>query len=222
LLAREGAKIAAVDYNEEAAGETVNLVAAAGGEGSVVTVDVGVPSDLESMVDRARDWLGGLDGVVYNVGIPGPTGIPDTTPTGWDSTMNVNLRGAMLTAQAALTVMDPGSAFVFISSTGALGAGGGLVAYAASKAGLAAVMRHVAFEGRGRSIRANIVMPGVIDTGLARNHMGEALEQMGGVVPLGRPGTAWEIAYATLFLLSHESAYITGQILTVDGGMTTL
>ena len=97
------------------------------------------------------------------VGIAGPKGLAETTAEAWDNTLNVNLRGAMLTARAALPVMEPGSAFVFISSIGALGPRGRLVGYSSSKLAMAAVTRDVGFAGKERSIRANIVMPGGMD-----------------------------------------------------------
>ena len=136
-------------------------------------------------------------------------------------TFAVNLRGAMLTARAALPMLQPGSSVVFISSIAALKPTGRIVAYEASKAALGALIRAVAFEGKERSIRANVVMLGMIDTGLGRsaNHSSSRTSI---AVPLGRHGTAWEVAYAVLFLLSDESAYVTGQTLAVDGGRTTL
>ncbi len=221
LLAREGAKVVAADYDKIAADGTVELIKASGGEATTVVANVGEPDEIEEMIHRAHEWLGGIDGVAYNVGITGPRGFPDTTAEAWDTTLDVNLRGAMLTARAALPVIDPGSAFVFISSISALRPRGRIVAYESSKAGMAALTRAVAFEGRERWIRANIVLPGRIDTGIARHHNPEApsLYTDG---PLARPGTGWEIAYATLFLLSRESAYITGQSLAVDGGTSAL
>ena len=96
------------------------------------------------------------------------------------------------------------------------------VAYEASKAALGAVMRAAAVEGKDRSIRSNIVMPGIIDTGLGRNANRELPFRASIPIPLGRQGTAWEVAYAALSLLSDESAYVTGQTLAVDGGRTTL
>jgi NAD(P)-dependent dehydrogenase (short-subunit alcohol dehydrogenase family) len=224
LLAREGAKVAASDYEQSAVDGTVELITAGGGEATAMIADVRNPSGVETVVENARGWLGGLDGVVYNVGIPGPVGFPDTTPEAWDNTFNVNLRGAMLTARAALPVMEPGSAFVFISSIGALTPRGQLVSYSASKAAMAALMRDVAYAGNERSIRANIVMLGSIDTGIERDHgrrHAPPLPIYEGM-PMGRHGTAWETAYLTLFLLSQESAYITGQIVAIDGGTTTL
>jgi NAD(P)-dependent dehydrogenase (short-subunit alcohol dehydrogenase family) len=222
LFAREGAKVVAADRNPAAADSTAQLIHAAGGEARAVTADVADPGNIEDMVKQALDWLGAIDGVAYNVGIPGPKGLPAMTPDAWDATLDVNLRGAMLTARASLPVMEPGSSLVFTSSIASVRPTGRQVAYEASKAALGAVMRAVAVEGKDRSIRSNIVMPGIIDTGLGRNANRELPFRTSLPIPLGRQGTAWEVAYAALFLLSDESAYITGQTLAVDGGRTTL
>jgi NAD(P)-dependent dehydrogenase (short-subunit alcohol dehydrogenase family) len=221
LLAREGARVVAADCNAEAAEETVARIRRAGGDATAVVADVAVPRQVEEMVARSRAWLGDVDGIAYNVGVPGVVGLAATTPEAWDATFDVNLRGAMLTARAALPAMAPGSSIVFTSSIGALRPTGRIVAYESSKAGLAGLMRAVAFEGRERAIRANVVMPGLIDTGLGRSADGTT-PRASIPVPLGRQGTAWEVAYAALFLLSHESAYVTGQTLAVDGGRTSL
>ena len=222
LLAREGAEVLAVDCNEAAAKGTVELIEAEGGAASAWVTDVGDPHGVEEMIEHAHRRLGALDGIAYNVGVPGPDGFEAATPDAWDATFDVNLRGAMLTARAALPVLEPGSSFVFTSSIGAVRGNGRLVAYESSKAGLAALMRAVAIAGKDQSIRANIVIPGLIDTGLGRNASRADPGRAAIPVPLGRQGTAWEVAYATLFLLSNESAYITGQTLAVDGGRTTL
>jgi NAD(P)-dependent dehydrogenase (short-subunit alcohol dehydrogenase family) len=222
LLGREGARVVAVDCNASAADETVKLVRAGGADAIAVSADVAEPRSIEEMVDRAREWLGAIDGIAYNVGLPGETGFEANTPEAWDAIFAVNLRGAMLTARAALRVLEPSSSVVFTSSIGAVRPTGQKIAYESSKAALGALMRAVAFEGKERSIRANVVMPGLIDTGMGRNST-RLMPSRGTVpIPLGRQGTAWEVAYAVLFLLSSESAYITGQTLAVDGGRTTL
>ena len=123
------------------------------------------------MVTRARAFLGGLDGIVYNVGVPGVATLEASTPETWDATFAVNLRGAMLTARVALPLLEPGSSVVFISSIAALEPTGRIVAYEASKAALGALIRAVAFDGKERSIRPNVVMLGMIDTGLGRTRM---------------------------------------------------
>ena len=118
--------------------------------------------------------------------------------------------------------MEARSSIVFISSIGAVRGVGRMIAYDASKAGLSALVRATAIARKDDGVRANVVMPGLIDTGLGRNANRDLPERQEIPVPLGRRGTAWEVAFATLFLLSRESAYITGQTLAVDGGKTTL
>ena len=113
LFAREGAKVVAVDRNPAAADTTAQLIHAAGGEARALVADVADPDNIESMIKQALGWLGAIDGVAYNVGIPGPKGLPAMTPDAWDATLDVNLRGAMLTARASLPVMEPGSAVGF-------------------------------------------------------------------------------------------------------------
>ena len=100
LLAREGASVLVADRDEGSAGETVALIEAEGGSATPWVVDVGVPESIGAMVEGARSQLGGIDGLVYNVGIPGPVGFEDTTPEAWDAVIDVNLRGAMLAAHA--------------------------------------------------------------------------------------------------------------------------
>jgi NAD(P)-dependent dehydrogenase (short-subunit alcohol dehydrogenase family) len=222
LLAREGAIVTAADVVPAAAESTVDLIRSEGGQAYAVRADVAEPEQVEHMVTQANELMGGMDGLVYNVGISGPQGISNATPEAWDRTIDVNLRGPMLTTQKALPVLARGSAIVFISSVASLIPAGKLVAYEASKSGMTALMRAVAYEGLASAIRCNIVMPGGIDTGLARAHSSSAGPAPGNTVPLGRRGTAWDTAYATLFLLSGESTFVTGQSLAVDGGLTTL
>ncbi len=222
LLAREGARVVAVDRDASAAAATVEHIASEGGDAIALVADAGDPADIEGMIARAHQRLGGMDGLAYNVGVPGETGFEANTPEAWDATHSVNLRGAMLTARAALRVFDAGSSLVFTSSIGAIRPTGRKVAYETSKVALGALMRAVAFEGKERAIRANVVMPGLIDTGLGRSSARVMPARSAIPVPLGRHGTGWEVAYAALFLLSNESTYVTGQTLAVDGGRTTL
>jgi NAD(P)-dependent dehydrogenase (short-subunit alcohol dehydrogenase family)/uncharacterized protein (DUF1330 family) len=222
LLAREGAHVLVVDRDEASANDSVQLIRAEGGVADALVADVSEPQSIEAMVDAAERDLGGIDGLVYNVGVPGPVGFEENTPEAWDTTLDVNLRGAMLTVRSALPVMEPGSSIVFISSIGAVRGIGRMIAYDASKAGLSALVRATAISRKDDAIRANIVMLGMIDTGIGRDGDRNMPGRENIPVPLGRRGTAWEVAYASLFLLSHESTFITGQTLAVDGGRTTL
>ncbi len=222
LLAREGARVVVVDRDEASAEDTVQLIRAEGGLADLQLADVAEPESITAMIAAAQSQLDGIDGLVYNVGIPGPIGFEENTPEAWDTTVNVNLRGAMLTARAALPVLEPGSSIVFTSSIGAVRGIGRMIAYDASKAGLSALVRATAIARKDDAIRANIVMLGMIDTGIGRDGDRKMTGRESIPVPLGRRGTAWEVAYASLFLLSHESSFITGQTLAVDGGRTTL
>ena len=222
LLGREGAHVVVADRDEASADDTVQLIRADGGIAETLVADVLEPESIEEMISAAQRQLGGIDGLVYNVGVPGPVGFEENTPEAWDVTLDVNLRGAMLTARAALPEMEPGSSIVFISSIGAVRGIGRMIAYDASKAGLSALVRATAIARKDDAIRANIVMLGMIDTGIGRDGDRNMPGRENIPVPLGRRGTGWEVAYASLFLLSHESTFITGQTLAVDGGRTTL
>ena len=222
LLAREGAHVVVVDRDSASADETTELIRAEGGTAETVIADVSQPESVNEMIVTALGQLGAIDGLVYNVGIPGPIGFDENTPEAWDATLDVNLRGAMLTARTALPVVEPGSSIVFTSSIGAVRGIGRMIAYDASKAGLSALVRATAIARKEDAVRANIVMLGMIDTGIGRDGDLNMPGRENIPVPLGRRGTAWEVAYATLFLLSHESTFITGQTLAVDGGRTTL
>ncbi|MBI5255137.1 MAG: SDR family oxidoreductase [Burkholderiales bacterium] len=222
LCAREGAQVACLDKDAAAAQETVGLINAAGGRALPVVADVAQPADITRAVQQARADLGGLDGLVLNVGIGGPLGLAAQTPEAWDHALAVNLRAPMLVCQAALPQLAPGSAIVFISSTASIRPGTRVPSYDASKAALAGLCRHVAMEGEALGVRANVLAPGPIDTPLGRNASLRRPERAGQRLPFGREGTAWEVAYATLFLLSHEASFVNAQVIVADGGMTAI
>ncbi|MDZ4739596.1 MAG: SDR family oxidoreductase [Alphaproteobacteria bacterium] len=226
LFSREGARVAVVDRNAEAAQGTFDHVISdplCEGTMYLMTGDVSQPAQVEDFVREARENMQGLDGLVYNVGIGvGDPWLAGATAESWDKVFAVNLRGAMLTLKAALPVMEEGSSIVLISSIASMKPGSRLPAYDASKAALGGLMRHAGIEGERRGIRVNIVAPGLMDTSIGRAATQGRPGRAKTPVPLGRQGTGWETAYAALFLLSDEAAYITGQTLAVDGGMTAL
>jgi NAD(P)-dependent dehydrogenase (short-subunit alcohol dehydrogenase family) len=222
LAAREGAAVACADRDERAARDTLAQIEKEGGRGALLVGDVADAATCERIVAEAEQALGGLDGLVLNVGIAQGARLAGTDAEAWDKTFAVNLRAHFLIARAALPRLGPGASLVFISSVAALGPGSQLPAYDASKAGLAGLMRHVAFEGARRGVRANAILPGLIDTPLGRAATRGRPSRARTPVPLGRQGTGWEVAYATVFLLSGEASYLTGQALIVDGGLSAL
>ena len=218
LAAAEGAQVAVVDRDEAAAAETVAQIP----EAAVpIVADVSDPDDCERVVAAAEEALGGLDGVVLNVGVGfGGLGLQGVEPKTWDQTLAVNLRSHVLVTKHALPRMAPGGAIVFVSSIAGLRPGTRLPAYDASKAALIGLNRHVALEAARRQVRSNVVCPGLIDTPLGRQASSGRSNRDRTPIPLGRQGTPWEVARLIVFLLSDEASYITGQTYAIDGGLS--
>lgn len=222
--AREGAGVACADVDASAASATADWIAREGGTAHPLTADAADPDAAERMVASAAEALGGLDGVVFNAGIGAGYGLAGTGVEDWDRVLRLNLRGPFTVGKAALPLLDDGAALVFIGSLAGAKPGSRSPSYDASKAGLTGLVRHIAAEGAARGVRANVVAPGLIDTvmGRAASAGNADRDRVARLIPMRRQGTAWEVADAAVFLLSSRAGYITGQVLHVDGGLSTL
>ena len=218
LFGREGAAVAIADLNGDSAEATAARVRDEGAEATTLVADAADEEASATMFAQAREALAGLDAVVLNVGIGAGFMLSGTSAEDWDRVMAVNLRSHFLGCKNALATMDDGGTVVLIGSVASREVMP-LPAYAASKAALESLCRQAAVEGA-PGIRVNLLIPGLIDTPLGRlaSSLSPLRERV--KIPARRQGTAWEVAYGALFLLSDESAYVTGQSLIVDGGLT--
>jgi NAD(P)-dependent dehydrogenase (short-subunit alcohol dehydrogenase family) len=220
LCAREGAQVAVADVNRASAEDTVAQIAKEGGRAVAIEADVTDEAKVIAMIDAAHRAMGGLDGMVLNVGTFGKVGLDGVSAKEWNDIYDVNVRGPMLCCRAALPKFERGGSIVFISSIAALRAGSQMAVYDSSKAALGGLMRNIAHLGARQGIRANLVYPGLVDTPNGRSAGAGRPSRGKGHIPFGRQATGWEIAYAVLFFLSEESVYITAQTLAVDSGLS--
>jgi NAD(P)-dependent dehydrogenase (short-subunit alcohol dehydrogenase family) len=222
LAAREGAAVACADLRLEHARETVDAIERdERGRAVAIAADAGREPDVVRMLDEAAQGLGGLDGIVCNVGIGRGFGLAGTSAEDWDTVLGTNLRSHFLCVKHGLPRLAPGASIVLVSSIAGRRGGSNLPAYDASKAAISGLVRHATREAMQAGVRVNAVVPGLVDTSLGRMATAQRPNRTR-TLPFGRQGTAWEIAYATIFLLSNEAAYVSGHELVVDGGLTAL
>ncbi|TWB98235.1 NAD(P)-dependent dehydrogenase (short-subunit alcohol dehydrogenase family) [Bradyrhizobium macuxiense] len=217
LFAREGAAVACLDVNKDAADGTVAQITKEGGKAFTDVVDVSDVAAIAPAVERCAQKLGGLDGLALNVGISSGLSLPKMTAEAWDRDYAVNVRSHMLFAQKALELMAPGGAIILISSMASQRAGGRNPAYESSKAAQIALGRAIARAGEDKGIRCNVIAPGFMDTPMGRDASRRRSDRAL-TVPFGRQGTGWEVAYSALFLISNESSYVNAHTLFLDAG----
>ena len=222
-LAAEGANIA-INFkgNAAAADETKRAVEASGARAVLVQGDVSLDADAERVVKDALAFGGGkLDILVNNAGITRDNLLLRMSAEEWDAVLDLNLRGAFLVTKAAMRPMmkQRGGRIVNVSSIAGVMGNAGQANYSAAKAGLIAFTKTIAREMASRNITANAVAPGFVPTDLTSIVAQPVQDAMLKQIPLARFGTPEDVANAIAFLASDEAAYITGQVLVVDGGM---
>lgn len=221
-LARQGAAVA-VNYagNSAAAEETVQLCRALGVEAEAFRADVADPAACDALVAAVKERFGRLDILVNNAGIARDGLLMTAKEEDFSQTLDTNLKGAYFCTKAAAKVMlrQKYGRIVCLSSVVGLRGNPGQTAYAASKAGVIGLVKAAAKELAGRDITVNAVAPGFIETDMTAVLPEKAKAAMLGTIPKGRPGSPKEVARAVAFFAGPECAYITGQVLCVDGGM---
>jgi len=222
-LARRGADVA-VNYahHAEAARQVVAEIEALGRRAVALPADVGDSDQAVALVNAVLDAFGRLDILVNNAGIVRDNLLLRMQESDWDEVLRINLKGAFNTSKAAVRQMvrQHFGRIINISSVSGLMGQVGQANYAASKAGLIGLTKSMARELAARNITVNVVAPGFIPTDI-NAAMDEALrERLRTLIPLGRFGTAEDVAGAVAFLASEEAAYITGVVLPVDGGLS--
>ncbi len=222
-LADSGATVV-VNYRgqQAAAAAVVAQIEAGGGKALAVQADVSSAGDVERLVKAALDAYGRIDILVNNAGVTRDNLLLRMKDDEWDTVLDTNLRGAYLLTKAVMRPMMKARAgrIVNISSVVGLSGNAGQANYAAAKAGLLGFSRSVAREMASRGITCNVVAPGYIETDITAGLGDEIKTTVLGAIPLGRFGQPEDVAAVVAFLASDAAAYITGQTLAVDGGMT--
>jgi len=220
-LAGSGAKVACIDVDEGLIGETVAAIEAAGGTALPMTCDVTDSQRVGEVVGEVTKTWGRLDVLVNNAGITRDSLIMRMKDDQWDAMIAINLRGTFLFTRAVAKPMMKArrGRIVNIASVSGLMGNPGQANYSASKAGVIGLTRTVSRELAARNITVNAVAPGFIATEMTEKLGEEIIQQVSKQTPLGRLGAPHEIADAVLFLVSDAAAFITGQVLAVDGGL---
>jgi NAD(P)-dependent dehydrogenase (short-subunit alcohol dehydrogenase family) len=222
--AREGAHVVVADVNLDGAQETAAMVEAAGRRGLAVCTDVADPAQILAMVATARAEFGRIDVLFNGAGIISPTALLDTTVEQWDHIMAVNLRGEFLCLQAVARIMVEQGRGKIINVTSILGSQARVNrgAYAASKAAIISLTQTAAVELGPHGVFVNAIAPGSIETPMVKSAPStpEATQRKLAAIPLRRRGDPQDLAGPAIFLASDESDYVTGVVMTVDGGFT--
>ncbi len=220
-LAQQGAEVVVTATSLERAQKTADEIAALGGKALAVKVDVSDTSDVEALFKKTTEVFGKLDILVNNAGITRDGLLMRMKDTDWDAVLDTNLKGAFVCTREAIKLMGKakGGSIVNISSVVGQMGNAGQANYCASKAGLIGFTKAVAREYAKRNITVNAITPGFIETDMTDVLTPSVKEDLLKQIPVGRFGKAEDIANAVFFLVSEMGAYITGHVLSVNGGM---
>lgn len=227
-FAAEGATSLLVDVNEDSARETLKMVEDEGGKASVLGADITREDDCKAIADTCVARYGRIDVLHNNVGRSrGDAPTPDIEAAMWDELMAMNLKGMVMTCKHVLPVMRAQKCgnIINVSSVLSLSIAQG-VTYKTCKGAINTFTQHLAMENAEYGIRANAILPGLLDTPMAINRRArergvardEVRREREAQVPLGKTGDAWDVAHAAVYLACDEAAYVTGVLLPVDGG----
>ena len=228
-LARAGATVIAIDINPAAAEETRALIVAAGGRAEAQVCDVTQSGPVKALVDDVAARHGGIDILHNNVGITAMGGVVEESEASFRHVMDTNLTSAFLTCKHVLPhLLARGrGSIVNVSSLAAIRYSYPYSSYQASKGGLNQLTQSVALQYARQGIRANAILPGLMDTPMVHQQIAGQYASPQAMTaardaktPMGRQGTGWDVAHAALFLHSDSAAYITGVCLPVDGGLS--
>ena len=234
LLAKEGAKIAAIEVDADQARQTVAQIEETGGQAIALKADISKPRQVETAVEKTIKKFGQIDIVFANAGINGVWApIEELTPEEWDATQDVNLKGTFLTIKYASPHLkkNGGSVVVTSSVNGTRAFHGPQIAYSCTKAGQIVLVKSLAVDFAKYGVRINAICPGAIETNIDANTEQRHTEKVGlpvkypkGNQPLegGKSGTADQVAHLVLFLASNSSNHITGSVIFIDGGSTLI
>jgi NAD(P)-dependent dehydrogenase (short-subunit alcohol dehydrogenase family) len=224
LFAKEGARVIVADSNVAQGERVAQTICHNAGTAVFHSVDVSRSSQVNDLVQFAVSTYGGVNVLVNAAGVLFYGTVLETDEDAWNKVMDINLKGTFLCCQAVIAEMirhRGGSIVNFSSTTGAHDACAHAVAYVASKGGVAALTRAISIDHARQGIRINAICPGPTDTPMLRKALSpDALAEFADSFPMGRLGNPSEIAAAALFLASDESSFMTGSMLTVDGGQT--
>ncbi|HEY6009830.1 MAG TPA: 3-oxoacyl-[acyl-carrier-protein] reductase [Nitrospirota bacterium] len=220
-LAADGADVAICDVNLEAAQKTSGDIEAKGRKSLALKANVAASADVTAMVDQVVEKFGRIDILVNNAGITRDGLILRMKDEDWDLVLSINLKGSFLCTKAALKYMTKQRGGTIINIASIVGAMGnaGQANYVASKAGLIGLTKTIAREYANRGITANAVAPGFIDTAMTQALSENVRTELAKQIPMGKLGTPEDVANAVRFLASPWAAYITGQVIHVNGGM---